>query len=160
MSVKTRKYQKVSLGGTFDKLHSGHKRLIQQALDIGKIVVIGVTTRKMLEKEPKTHETDSYQARVIEIEGFLKESKVMDRVVITPINDPYGPALIDEEIEVLVVSRETAIRARKINRLRREKGLKPLKIRVIEMVLADDGATISTTRIRKGEINQEGNIRT
>jgi len=160
MSVKTRKYQKVSLGGTFDKLHSGHKRLIQQALDIGKIVVIGVTTRKMLEKEPKTHEIDSYQARVIEIEEFLKESKVMDRVVITPINDPYGPALIDEEIEVLVVSRETAIRAREINRLRREKGLKPLKIRVIEMVLADDGAPISTTRIRKGEINQEGNIRT
>jgi pantetheine-phosphate adenylyltransferase len=114
----------------------------------------------MLEKEPKTHEIDSYQARVIEIEGFLKESKVMDRVVITPINDPYGPALIDEEIEVLVVSRETAIRAREINRLRREKGLKPLKIRVIEMVLADDGAPISTTRIRKGEINQEGNIRT
>ena len=159
MSVKTRRYQKVSLGGTFDKFHGGHKRLIQQALDIGKFVVIGVTTRKMLEKEPKTHEIDNYQVRVIEIERFLKQEKAMERVVITPIDDPYGPALTDEEVEVLVVSRETAFRAREINRLRGERGLKPLKIRVIEMVLADDGEPISTTRIRRGEINQEGGLR-
>jgi pantetheine-phosphate adenylyltransferase len=160
MSVKTRKYQKVSLGGTFDKLHGGHKRLIQQALDIGKIVVIGVATRKMLEKEPKTHEIDSFQARVKEIEGFLKERKAGDRVVITPIDDAFGPALTDEEVDVLVVSRETAFRAREINRLRRERGFKPLKIRVIEMVLAEDDVPISTTRIRRGEINREGGLRT
>ncbi len=160
MSVKARRYQKVSLGGTFDKLHSGHKRLIQQALDIGKIVVIGVVTRKMLKKESKTHEIESYQARVMEIEGFLKERKAMDRVVITPIDDPYGPALTDEEVEVLVVSRETAFRAREINRLRRGRGFKPLKIRVIEMVLAEDGKPISTTRIRRGEITREGGLRT
>ena len=148
------------MGGTFDKLHDGHKRLIQQALDIGKTVLIGVATRKMLEKEAKTHEIDSYQARVMEIEGFLKERKAMDRVVITPIDDPYGPALTDEEVEVLVVSRETAFRAREINRLRRERGFKPLKIRVIEMVLAEDGTPISTTRIRRGEIKREGGLRT
>jgi pantetheine-phosphate adenylyltransferase len=160
MTGKARRYRKVSLGGTFDKLHDGHKRLIQQALDIGETVLIGVTTSTMLDKNPKTHEIDSYQERVTEIEGFLKERKAMERVVITPIDDPYGPALTDEDVEVLVVSRETAFRAREINRLRRERGLKPLKIRVIEMVLAEDGAPISTTRIRRGEINRDGGLRT
>ena len=160
MSVKVRRYRKVSLGGTFDKLHDGHKRLIQQALDIGETVLIGVTTSNMLDKKPKTHEIDSYQVRVMEIEGFLKERKAMERVVITPLDDPYGPALTDEEVEVLVVSRETAFRAREINRLRRGRGIKPLKIRVIEMVLAEDGVPISTTRIRRGEISREGGLRT
>ena len=160
MSGTARRYQKALVGGTFDTLHAGHKRLLQQALDIGETVVIGVATNAMAAKRPKTHAVDSYHERVTAIEGFLEERNARDRVVITPIDDPYGTALTDGEAEVLVVSRETACRAREINQLRRAKGLRPVKIRVVEMVVAEDGTPISTTRIRRGEITREGDLRT
>ena len=157
MSVKV-KYSKVGVGGTFDKLHKGQKKLIETALEVGNTVLIGVTTEKMLEKSPKSHEVDSFEERVKELKVFLEEKNALDKVVIFPIDDPYGPALTDKEVEVIVVSLETAFRAREINMMRREKGLKPLKIMVINMVLAEDEIPISTTRIRRGEIDEDGRL--
>ena len=78
--------------------------------------------------------------------------------IIIPIDNPYGITLIDKEIEALVVSYETANRAREINTLREGRGLKPLKIMIIDMVLADDDIPISSTRIRKGEIDRNGKL--
>ncbi len=159
MPSTARRYAKALVGGTFDTLHAGHKRLLQQALDLGDTVVIGVTTDAMAAKPPKTHNIDDYHTRVTALEAFLEEQHARDRVVITPLEDPYGPAATDGAAEVLIVSRETAARAREINQLRRGQGLKPVKIRVVEMVVAEDGAPISTTRIRRGEITREGGLR-
>ena len=62
----------------------------------------------------------------------------------------------EEELEAIVVSEETLYRALEINRIRVEKGLRPLVIVVVPMVLAYDGKPISSSRIRRGEINEEG----
>ena len=158
MSAKARKYQKAALGGTFDILHRGHKRLIEKALDVGETVLLGVTTNKMVDKEPKAHEINSYEDRVKDLTAFLAEKGASDRVVIVPLNDPYGPALTDEAIDVLVVSLETACKAREINALRAAKGRKRVKLWVIEMELAEDGVPISTHRIRRGEIDRDGRL--
>lgn len=158
MSAKARKYGKVALGGTFDALHKGHKRLIEKALDVGETVLLGVTTNEMVDREPKTHEINSYEDRVKELTVFLDEKGASDRVVIVPLNDPYGPVLTDEAIDVLVVSLETAFRARELNALRAAKGRKRVKLWVIEMVLAEDGVPISTNRIRRGEIDRDGRL--
>jgi len=160
MTVKARRYGKVAVGGTFDKFHKGHRKLLEKALEVGDAVLIGVTTERMLEKNPKPHEVDSFSERVREIKAFLEEKKVMERVVILPLDDPYGPTLTDEEIEVIVVSLRTASRAREINRLRRERGLKPLKVMIVDTVLAEDGNPISTNRVRRGEIDREGRLLT
>jgi pantetheine-phosphate adenylyltransferase len=77
---------------------------------------------------------------------------------IKELNDPYGTTIYDEEIDAIVVSEETEPTALKINRIRHEKGMKALDILTIGMVLAEDGRPISSTRIRKGEIDREGII--
>lgn len=160
MSVKIRKYDKVAVGGTFDKFHKGHKTLIKKALDVGKTVLIGITTEQMLKNYPKNHVVDRFSDRVKELKTFLEEIKVMSKIVTIPIDDPYGPTITDESIDLLVVSLETAFRAREINQLRKVRGLKPLKIMVINMVLAEDRQPISTNRIRREEIDREGRLLT
>jgi pantetheine-phosphate adenylyltransferase len=55
-----------------------------------------------------------------------------------------------------VVSKETEKTAVKINEVRFQNNFKLLDIIVIEWVLASDGIPISSTRIRKGEIDTVG----
>jgi len=75
-----------------------------------------------------------------------------------PLNDPFGVTLSEGCVEALVVSRETEPMANRINAERTRRGLKPLEIVVIDMVPSENHAPISTTRIRKGEIDREGKL--
>ncbi|MDQ1280526.1 MAG: pantetheine-phosphate adenylyltransferase [Thermoproteota archaeon] len=158
MPAIRRKYGKVGLGGTFDKLHRGHIKLIEKALEMGDCVVIGLTTDRMLRKNPKPHEVAVYSYRKRELTAQLRKMDVLDRVQIVPIDDAYGPTLNDGGIEAILSSRETVDGVVEINRLRVERGLKPLDMIAINMILAQDCTPISTTRIRKNEIDREGRL--
>jgi len=152
------RYRKAAVGGTFDQLHKGHVRLIGKALEVGDSVVIGLTTDEMLKADPKSHFVARFDERRRELLSFLASIGALGRVKMVPLNDPYGPAVDDEEVDALVVSHETYGRGEEINEIRRKKGFKPLKLIVIDDVLAEDGLPISTTRIRRGEIDREGRL--
>ena len=154
----TRRYGKVAVGGTFDQFHSGHMNLLDKALEVGERVLIGLTTEKMLHCSPKNHPVDSYAHRRRELLKYVSGLGALQRVKVIPLNDPYGPTVKDEYIEALVVSRETEARGEEVNRLRIEHGLKPLSLIVIDMVMAEDKAPITTTRIRHLEIDREGRL--
>ncbi|ADP76827.1 cytidyltransferase-related domain protein [Methanothermus fervidus DSM 2088] len=148
-------YRYVAVGGTFDKLHIGHKRLLQTAFKIGKKILIGVTSDEFASK--KGSDVDPYNLRVKNLKKFL--SKYKGRYELKKLNDRYGPTIYDEKIDAIVVSRETEATAHEINKIRKIKGMKKLDIIVIDMVLAEDGKPISSTRIRKGEIDKEGRLK-
>ena len=61
-------------------------------------------------------------------------------------------------LDALVVSKETEQTAEKINKIAFEAGLQHLKIITVNMVPAENCSPISTTRIRKGEIDRNGHM--
>ncbi len=153
-----KKYNKVAVGGTFDELHRGHKALIDKAFEIGEKIVIGLSSDEFASKMGKPHKTATYAERLEELEAFLEKSGLAKRAEIVPLNDPYGLTISGKGLDALVVSKETESTAAKINKIRTEAGLPPLKIITISMVPAENSTPISTTRIRRGEIDRNGHL--
>jgi len=153
-----KKYEKVAVGGTFDELHRGHKALLNKAFEIGEKVIIGLSSDEFVTKMGKPHKTASYAERLADLEGFLEKSRLAKRAEIVQLNDPLGITISAEGLDALVVSKETEATAAKINKIRKEAGLPPLKIFAISMVPAENSAPISTTRIRSGEIDRNGHL--
>lgn len=150
--MNSKKYDKVAVGGTFDKFHDGHKKLLSTAFELGNRVEIGVTSDAF---GGLKGDIDSCKERMSNLRSFFADKS--DFVVI-PLNDPYGTTIHDAEFEAIVVSEETEPTAVEINKIRVSKGMDPIDIVVVSFVLAYDGNPISSTRIRRGEINQKGNV--
>jgi len=148
----------VAVGGTFDEFHKGHQALLKKAFEVGNRVLIGVTSDDLVKKWEKPHKIATYEKRLDDLKSFLRSQGVLDRAEILPLHDPYGVTVSSKSLEGLVVSQETEARAYEINEKRRAKGLQPLKIIVVEMVLAENSVSVSTTRIRRKEIDREGRL--
>ena len=77
---------------------------------------------------------------------------------IAKLDGDFGPAVTTDEVGALVASSETRIKGKLLNRMRAKKGLKPVEVIAVEMVRAEDGSPISSTRIRAGEIDGGGRL--
>ena len=150
MSYK--RYSKVAVGGTFDKFHDGHKKLLSTAFELGNRIEIGVTSDAF---GGLKGEIDSCEERMNNLKLFFKD-KSNFRVV--SLDDPFGTTIYEADFDAIVVSEETEPTAMKINEIRLSKGMNPLDIIVVSFVLAEDGNPISSTRIRRGEIDKNGLI--
>jgi len=95
--------------------------------------------------------------RKTSIEQYLSKKGFIDRATIGSIEDKYGPS-VKEEFDAIVVSPETVNTAKEINKKRKRLKKKPLKIVQIPFVLAEDNVPISSSRIKKMEIDEHGNI--
>jgi pantetheine-phosphate adenylyltransferase len=146
------------MGGTFDVLHNGHKKLLRQAFAVGRKVVIGVTSDEFAKSLHKPHKVDPYVTRRMDLERLLERWRVLSRARIVPLRDRYGPTVDVSGIDALVVSRRTIKTAYEINAKRKARGLKALQIVPIDLLLADDRRPISSTRIRRGKIDRHGRL--
>lgn len=146
------------MGGTFDILHSGHKALLQRALEVGDIVLIGLTTDVRASKNRNKTQINPYNIRLVNLQNLLKSMKSLDKFRIVPLENDWGPSVIDEDFEAIIVSDETKSTAQKINKIRLADGKTELEIVVVPMIRAQDGNRISSSRIRNKEINSEGKI--
>jgi pantetheine-phosphate adenylyltransferase len=140
---------KVMVGGTFDPLHDGHKKLLERSFEIAGrngFVTVGVTADGFANR--KAHPIRPFEIRKSELVEFLN-SEVL--------NDRFGSAL-ESDFDALVVSEETFKTGVEINEIRKEKGQKKVDLHQITCVLADDGKWISSTRIWNGEIDNKGRL--
>jgi len=148
----------ISVGGTFDVMHKGHWFLLEETFNAGEKAIVGITSDEFVASMKKKHAVASYENRLSDVKRFLKERGFLERAEIVALNDPYGPTIDNDDLEGIVVSEETEVGAEKINELRVERGKKPLLIFVITMVLADDGKPITSTRVRKQEVDRHGHL--
>jgi len=149
----------VALGGTFDPVHDGHRALFDRAFERGNVTV-GLTSDSLA---PRTRREDrpirAYDDRKRDLEAELGTfAATYDReFTVRPLAEPTGIAT-EPRFDVLVVSPETKTGGMRINEIRRERGLEPLELDVVDHVIAEDGEIISSTRIVRGEIDEHGNL--
>ena len=147
----------VALGGTFDIIHVGHMALLDKGFSISKKVILGLTSDELAEKKGKKL-LNSFQIRYSRLDSLLKEKFPNSLFEIAKLDNDFGPAAIEGNVDALVVSEETSSKGETLNKLRLEQNQSPVTIVVVPMILAKDGDRISTTRIRNSEIDAQGNI--
>ena len=149
----------VALGGTFDPVHDGHRALFERAFEIGDVTV-GLTSDDLA---PKTRNVDRYvrpfedRKRELEAELARFAEERGREFEVRRLDEPTGIAT-EPGFDALVVSPETEDGAEAVNRIRRERGLDPLEVAVVDHVSAENGERISSTRIVRGEIDEHGRL--
>ncbi|MFP3045363.1 MAG: pantetheine-phosphate adenylyltransferase [Thermocladium sp.] len=144
------RFSKVALGGTFDSLHSGHIVLLFEAMKHGDKVLIGVTSDAFAQKY-KQYKVRNVEERLRNLEILLTRELGLkrSRFELRVIDDPYGPAISDPELDAIVVSIETYSRSLEINELRISRGLPPLTILIVPIIKDGYGNKLSSTMVRQ-----------
>lgn len=146
----------IFVAGTFDQLHDGHKHLLQETLLQGNIVTIGITSDEFLKKfKPLNHSAiQPFEKRKEQILEWLTSDR---KVEIIAIDDPYEPAA-SGEYDALIVTKDNRQTGEEINQKRKANGLPELYLIEVTLVEAFDHQPISSTRIRAGQIDTQGNL--
>ena len=147
---------KIILGGTFDRFHAGHEAFLDKAFKSAEKVVIGLTTPSVLKKIVRQDSIWPFEQRKKAVEDFVK--KYGKEFTIVSIDDIFGPSTEMEGLDAIIATDETRHTCERINQIRKRKGLKELEIVNVPYVYSGDCRVISSSRIRKNEINRQGQV--
>ncbi len=150
-------FRTAAVGGTFDTIHKGHAELIAAAFDAADEVIVGLSSDEFATacgKAPR----NTYGTRLAAVCAHIGARFGARRHEVRMLEADYGPAAYEARVDVLVVSEETAHKARQLNEERKAMGIDPVGVIIVPMAMADDGERISGTRIRNGEIDADGHV--
>jgi len=140
--LENKLYENVVLGGTFDRLHKGHKILLSTAaLKCTKKLTVGITDISMLKSKKLWEIIEPCSTRIHNVEGFLKDIDPSLDYDILPIYDIYGPTVCDPTFQMIILSEETINGGKLINDKRISAGLLPLDILPVPL-LEEEKSTI------------------
>lgn len=129
------------IGGTFDRIHCGHKVLLSEAILLAKKkVVIGVSDGPLLRSKTLKELIQPVEERKGHLEHFIRSVARKDLLLhLETIHDPYGPSIVVPDLDVILVSQETEKGGHMVNVKRKERGLSQLRVHIIgQGALLDD----------------------
>jgi len=150
-------FRTVATGGTFDLLHRGHLELLARAFSVSSRVIIGLTSDDFAARLGKTT-FHNYIQRFQNLSALIGERFPDGEFQISQLDDYFGPAALEAQVEALITSEGTAAQGRTLTDRRKERGIGPVRIVIVPMVLAGDGRRISSTRLKNSEIDFDGNM--
>lgn len=148
----------IVLGGTFDRIHDGHISYLKTAFENSNRVTIGLTKDKMHSDKELNQIIQAYDLREKELLKTVRARWPQVQVSILPIDDIFGPSITDSSIDAIVVTNITLENSKKINTERIRRGLSELKIITYPILKSQDGLILSSSRIRRGEIDRNGEV--
>lgn len=144
----------VSVGGTFDRLHAGHRLLLATAMRLtkpGGTLYVGVMSTEMLKSKVHGELVESYATRAESACAFLAACDPASSVNVRvgPLDNAPPLAATVRDMSALVVSRETVTGAESLNDMRRSAGFDPLTLVVVDLVGASSAESkLSSTALR------------
>lgn len=174
-------FTRVSVGGTFDRMHAGHRLLLAVASAITPgatagtsparrpALYVGVTAAELLTTKTHWDLIQPYEARAAAARSFLaatrpppppQESAEAGGGAGVDVDIQVGPldlspplAATVEDMEALVISRETTVGGEALNALRSSSGFAPVALVVVGLVGEQEGRVpkLSSTALRQAE---------
>jgi phosphopantetheine adenylyltransferase len=151
-------FENVAVGGTFDGMHYGHRKLLTLAVSAtnplsGKLL-IGVTADKMLQHKHLADLIRPFNVRRRSVLDFLGRLApgMLNRVKVVEITDAFGPPAHDPGFDALVLSHETLETGCLLNKHRVTHGMPPLALLCTRRTEAHG---MSSTALRKAQQSQE-----
>jgi phosphopantetheine adenylyltransferase len=145
-------YPETVLGGTFDRLHNGHKIMLTIAVLVTiRRIEIGVTGDALLKNKKFGALVQPYQVRHDTVLHFLRIINPFIQYDTICIEDPYGHTLVSNRMQAIIVSEETIAGANDINQKRVANGLPPLVIIIIGLLKSPSSlgdGKLSSTALR------------
>jgi pantetheine-phosphate adenylyltransferase len=146
----------VATGGTFDILHKGHYMLLQKAFEVGRQIIIGVSSDSYATRNQKKI-INNYDMRQENLNKFINKHFKKSNYSVYQLDDFYGPTALTRDVQAIITTESSLENCLKINSLRESKGMPQLEIILVPLEVDKEGKVISSTRIRKGEIDVNGN---
>lgn len=120
--IEPMRYQHVVLGGTFDRLHAGHKILLSKSTWLASLsVTIGLTIDSVLQRKELGSLIEPYHVRDESLRAFLTDIDPSLQYHIEPLKDQFGPSTEVRQLEAIVVSAETIDGGAAVNEERKRK---------------------------------------
>eukprot|EP01118_Nematostelium_gracile_P000918 TRINITY_DN10912_c0_g1_i2.p1 TRINITY_DN10912_c0_g1~~TRINITY_DN10912_c0_g1_i2.p1 ORF type:complete len:166 (-),score=55.10 TRINITY_DN10912_c0_g1_i2:38-535(-) len=155
--MTTQPYKRVVLGGTFDRIHDGHRVLLKKAAEMASDqVVIGLTTPDMLKNKKFADLIEPYTKREQNVIDYVKSVNPTVSVDIVPLYEPFGPSVERPELEALIVSKETLDGGKAVNEERSKRGHNLLQMVIVDLIENQNGLNpedikLSSTSLREKE---------
>lgn len=151
------RYNTVAVGGTFDRLHAGHRLLLTVAAWVtSSTLLVGITDDSLIAHKQHNNVIASVDTRGEHVLEYLRNIYPRPpNVNISVLHTPGGLSATHPSIDGLVVSRETLASANNINESRRERGLDRFTVIVVDILHHRNRVKLSSTVLRQQAVKDD-----